>query len=616
MQTRQEGEAVRSGFPSPFEVEIPASCEGWEELYPYNLPFSADRRALDEPRFWFHDPLHFGEPYCPFDSLLVEYCNTAFSHASSRLFVIPPSLGGECRLLNGYVYLSPSSTSDEAALARRAEEFVKRGGYYYEHWEELYARWLEKVEEATREVEALVVPDLPEFEDESVVTEGLGPGSGYKLLIAYDRLLQSLDLIWHYHFEFLNLGYGAYLVFQELCREVFPDITDQAMTKMVAGIDVLILRPDDELRCLATRAIELGVGEQVKLAADENDLQSSLEGSKAGREWLTDYEQTKDPWFYFSYGSGVYHHHRSWIDDTSLPLATIGSYIERIEAGEAVARPLDAVRAERDRITEEHRTLLRDDARQAFDASLALARTVFPFVENHNFQIDHRYLAYFWNKVREFGALLERHSFLAEEEDVFFLRHDEVRAALLDLRQSWSSGDASTARGPVYWPAIVARRKAIYDAMQEWTPPPALGDVPDEITEPMTIMLWGITKDRLEQWRSEDGDGGSSLCGFAASSGTAEGTARVIFRPDQLNELQVGEILVAPSTSTSWTPVFSRISAAVLDIGGTMCHAAIVAREYGLPAVVGTGNATKRIRTGDRVRVDGNTGVVTILERA
>ena len=73
------------------------------------------------------------------------------------------------------------------------------------------------------------------------------------------------------------------------------------------------------------------------------------------------------------------------------------------------------------------------------------------------------------------------------------------------------------------------------------------------------------------------------------------------------------EILVCPVTNPSWGPVFGRIKAAVSDIGGTMSHAAIVAREYGLPAVVGTGQATKRITTGQRLRVDGNRGVVTIL---
>ena len=149
-----------------------------------------------------------------------------------------------------------------------------------------------------------------------------------------------------------------------------------------------------------------------------------------------------------------------------------------------------------------------------------------------------------------------------------------------------------------------------------WAPPPALGDLPEEMTDPITIMLWGFTDERVQEWLSSDGDRGDKLTGCAASPGSAEGFARVLIRVDQIGELQDGEILVAPVTSPSWTPVFHRIAAAVLDTGGIMCHAAIVAREYGLPAVVGTGTGTKRIRSGDRLRVDAATGVVTILERA
>ena len=76
-------------------------------------------------------------------------------------------------------------------------------------------------------------------------------------------------------------------------------------------------------------------------AGDEEGLRAALASSEAGAQWLADYEATKDPWFYFSYGTGVfYHHHRSWIDDPTLPIATIGSYVERLEAGEDIARPI------------------------------------------------------------------------------------------------------------------------------------------------------------------------------------------------------------------------------------------------------------------------------------
>jgi phosphohistidine swiveling domain-containing protein len=302
------------------------------------------------------------------------------------------------------------------------------------------------------------------------------------------------------------------------------------------------------------------------------------------------------------------------VDDTTLPIATIGMYIERLEAGLDISRPVEAVRAERDRIAAEYRSLLPDEDRKAFDEQLALARMVFAYVENHNFYIDHWYFTLFWNKVREFGALLARHGFLGEGEDVFQLRHDELRSALEELRLWWSSGGQSRATGPQLWPRMVARRKAIFDAMCRWEAPPALGRVPDSINEPFSVMLFGITSERVREWLSSSRSlGGDTLAGLAASPGIVEGRACVILHSDELAEIQAGEILVAPSMSTSWTPVFGTIAAVVLDVGGIMSHAAIVAREYGLPAVVGVGRATAQIKTGDRIRVDADAGVVTIL---
>jgi pyruvate,water dikinase len=605
--------AARSGLLSPFEVQIPAGCEGWEEMYPYHLLFSEDRRAFDESRFWFQDSLHWPEPFCPFDALQVDFALVGFGQASARLFVIPASLGVEARVLNGYVYLSDNSVTDEAVIARRAALFERRGGHYYEHWDERYDNWRTNVESTIRELESFEVPELPEVEDETIVTEGRGWGSSHAVVVAYERLLESFDLIWQYHFELLNLGYGAYLSLYEVCRQAFPGIDDQTIARMVSGIDVALYRPDEELKRLAGLALELGVDEAVRGAHHEEELRAWLAQGGPGARWLADFDATKKPWFHFSYGTGLYHHHRSWIDDTMLPISVIGSYIERLRAGEDIARPRAAVLAERDRVTAEHRSTLSQESREAFDESLDLARTVFPYVENHNFYIEHWYFTVFWNKVREFGGLLARGGFLAEAEDVFYLRHDEVRAALEELRGLWSTGGAGLARGPSYWPPIVARRKSIHEAMREWAPPAILGQAPRAITDPVTIMLWGLTTERIEELRQESDDHSGVVAGLGASPGVVEGPARVILRVDQLDKLVEGEILVAPSTSPSWTPVFARIVATVSDIGGVMSHAAIVAREYGLPAVVGAAGATKRIKTGDRLRVDGTAGTVTIL---
>ena len=140
---------------------------------------------------------------------------------------------------------------------------------------------------------------------------------------------------------------------------------------------------------------------------------------------------------------------------------------------------------------------------------------------------------------------------------------------------------------------------------------------PADISEPITIMLWGITQETIDQWLGA-GEAASNgdLRGVAASPGKARGRARVVTKPEHLHQVETGEILVCRVTAPSWAPVFSRIAAAVSDVGGIMAHTAIVSREYGLPAVVGTGFATQRVQTGQLIEVDGNEGVVRIVETA
>ena len=129
-------------------------------------------------------------------------------------------------------------------------------------------------------------------------------------------------------------------------------------------------------------------------------------------------------------------------------------------------------------------------------------------------------------------------------------------------------------------------------------------------------MLWGITQETIQQWLGGDTAEDGVLRGIAASAGKVTGRARLITESEQLYDVQDGEILVCRITAPSWAPVFQRISAAVSDVGGMMAHTAIISREYGLPAVVGTGFATVNISTGDLIEVDGTEGTVRVLEKA
>jgi pyruvate,water dikinase len=453
---------------------------------------------------------------------------------------------------------------------------------------------------------------MGEYEPIENVLAGRGVTTANDLLVAYQAILASLDATWNLHSEMLNMGYAAYLNFLMVVQSHFPEIPDQTVAKMVSGIDVVVFRPDDELKKLARRALELGVHEAIVGQSDFAALETTLVESEGGRAWLAQWAESADPWFNFSYGNGFYHHHRSWSDDPTFPLSMVSEYIGRFQAGENLDRPLEEVARMRDEITAQYREMIPEgDERDAFDDALALSRVVFPYVENHNFYIEHWYMTEFWRKMRELGELFARHGFIDEVDDLFFLRRSEIADALADLEFAWCSG--GEALGPVYWPPIVVKRREVLETLRDWTPPPALGPAPAAIVEPMTIMLWGITDQQVQKWlAASDGDG-SSLSGFAGSPGVAEGPARVVLSPAGLDDLAEGEILVAPTTSPSWTPVFARIAATVSDIGGIMCHAAIVSREYGVPAVVGTGNATAVIKTGQRLRVDGNTGIVTIL---
>jgi pyruvate,water dikinase len=600
-------------FPSPFEVETPEGCEGWEDLYPYYYVFSEDRREFEESKFWFFDSMHHPEVLYPFDTITSESWWVALGEMNSRVFIVPPALGIDQRVINGRLYISANAIMDEEVVGARVAHFMERAGYYYEHWDELYAQWKDKVSDTVERLKALEVPSLPEMEDLQTVRSGRGLTSAYDLLVAYDRAIENMHEVWHLHFEFLNLGYAAYLTFFGFCKELFPDIPDQAIAQLVAGIDVLLYRPDEELRKLAKSAVELGVADSFRVGRSPDEILEELAKSAPGKEWCAELEAVKDPWFYFSTGSGFYHHHKTWIDDLTFPFEGIRGYVEKLVAGASIDRPLEAVQAERDRITAEYAALLEGDDLKNFEQQLALARTVFPFIEDHNFYVEHWHHAVFWNKMREFGQIFVDNGFFEEVDDMFFLHRFEVRAALYDLISSWGVG--TPARGPAYWPPEVARRKVLLSKLAEWSPIPGLGEPPEVVTEPFTIMLWGITTDSIQNWLGVEGEESEhAVTGLAGSPGVVEGRARVILSADQLSEIQDGEILVCPITNPSWGPVFSRIAGAVTDIGGMMSHASIVCREYQVAAVVGTGFGTTRLETGQMLRVNGSEGWVDIID--
>jgi pyruvate,water dikinase len=598
-------------FPSPFEIETPPGCEGWEEMYPHYALFAEERREADENRLWFWNSMHFPVPMPAFDITSTDGPYYALANWQNRAFAVPPAMGIDYRVVNSYVYISVNEVTDPAKIGERAEFFQKRAGYYFGNWDELYGTWKKRMEALLAELEALEVPDLPEYEPEDVVF-GDEDLRFYKVLDGYRRCLSLSERMWHHHFEFLLLGYGAYLTFSDFCKEALPDIPDQHIAQMVAGIDVIMFKPDEELRRLARLAVDTGVASAFSDGRPPAEIDAELAQSDAGRAWLGELEKVKDPWFHMGTGDGLYHYFRSWLDDPTIPYASIGGHISALQEGRDIERPTAELARERDRLADGYAELLGDEQRGPFQELLMLSRTVFPYVEEHKFYCDYWFLTSWYNKVREFGALLVRHGFLDDTEDVFQLNRHEVMQALEELVLYWAAGGIPL--GGSHWKPIVARRRELLEKLADWNPPPALGVMKDKSNDPITVMLWGITPERLQDWAREQEGGHVELHGSPAAPGVVEGPARIVKSVDQMADVRDGEILVCGSTSPSWAPIFSRIKATVTDIGGVMSHAAIVCREYGMPAVVGTGRATAQIKTGDRLRVDGTAGVVTVLD--
>ncbi len=601
--------AGERSFPLPSQVAAVPGAEGWEEMYPYFSRFQPE----DDQRFWFYNSMHFPEAVPAFDGLTSEIPYTAIGANTARLFSFPTTLGIDYRIVNGRVYITANPVTDPAQIEQRLAHFQERAGYYYANWDRLYGGWQQRIEALIAEIEAVEVPRLGELDDLSVVMESRGYASNHLLRENFHRCIDLYSKMWHYHTEFLMLGYGAYVVFFEFCKQAFPEIGDQMVARMVAGIDVTMYRPDDELKKLAALAVELDLADLFTEGSEPGKVLGAVaERGNAGGRWLAALEKAKDPWFNVSVGDGFYHHHLSWADDLTVPFAALPRYIEQIRAGQDLTRPTSRLAEERDRIAGEYRDLLgSEEEKGAFDQMLGLCRQVFPYIESHKFYCEHWFTTRFFQKIRGFGRLLAERGVLAEADDVFHLRQLEVEDALADVQLAWASGGKEL--GARHWQPIVARRKAILEALAGWSPPPALGPVPESLNDPAVQMLWGITDETIETWLGAEELDENVVRGYAASPGVVEGVARVLMNVNDIGQIREGEVLVCPVTAPSWGPVFGKIAAAVSDIGGTMSHAAIVAREYGMPAVVGTGQATAKIKTGDRVRVDGDRGIVTVL---
>jgi pyruvate,water dikinase len=246
--------------------------------------------------------------------------------------------------------------------------------------------------------------------------------------------------------------------------------------------------------------------------------------------------------------------------------------------------------------------------RERFERALARAERAYPVREDNEFFTVSAPVAILRYPVLEIGRRLAARGQLDRRDDVFFLTLEEARAALRD-------GQARR--------ALAARRKGERAFVEQHPgpatygkdpgPPPPLDALPAEARFTMTALLWYIDR-ILEAARSSRAQraGAQVLAGIAASAGRYTGPVRVVVDESEFAKLRPGDVLVCPITSPVWSVLFPSVGALVTDSGGLLSHPAIIAREYRVPAVVATGNATALLHDDQVVSVDGRTGRIEV----
>ena len=207
------------GFPAPSSLKVVPGTEGAQAAYPYYMQFT----AADDERFWFYNSMHFPEPMSAFDMVTAEAAYCALGAANTRVHCLPTTLGIDYRIINGRVYIG-GNARDRSGRDRAAHRGVQAARV-------LLLRELGAAVRAVAREDAGADPrragscrrsTLPEFEPLEHVHAGRGVASNHYLLETYQKTLEGYFRMWHHHFEFLLLGYGAYMTFFAFCKKAFP----------------------------------------------------------------------------------------------------------------------------------------------------------------------------------------------------------------------------------------------------------------------------------------------------------------------------------------------------------------------------------------------------------
>ncbi len=534
----------------------------------------------DESRFWFLD-FHWPRGMTPLGLIWCEDGYTWGTQLACETLPLPPGYGIANRIAGTHIYAGSLDVTSEYEIAHRAGRIAKNLPPVLSRFPDV---WAERVVE--------LKAALAHFEGLNLNAQSL-PELWKHLYDARRFFKRSFEI----HFELMYPLLANYISFYGLCSEL--DLDPGEISKFCQGYDNKILETDRELWKLTTRARRLELN-RIFAANEPEKIEAALRnGGPNAATWIGEFDDFLKIYGYRTEGAcDVYL--PSWIEDSTPPLGTIRTFLQKPDDFDFHAARKKSI-AEREDAIEAARSRLSQAQLQAFNPALeSVQHANFAWWnDEHNFLIDLRTTL----PLRRAALAIGEAAGADRPDDTCFLFWPELRE-LCAGKRDWTS-----------FHNVVSERRGYYEYWYDRRPemPKVLGTIPDGgVQDPVLIEIFGMHHHFFESIRNQDKQV-DTLVGVAASTGVVKGTARVMFTADGLHSIQPGEILVCESTSPNWTPAFGKIAACVCDGGGTLAHASIVSREYGIPCVVGVGTATRMIKTGDTIEVDGGKGVVRVI---
>ena len=556
------------------------------------------RPDFDQKLFWFRDDLHQPYPISPMGMTTIQKHHPWGYHVAAEQTQLPPSKGAYVKIYKGRVYLGFTPIDDQKEVARRAKSFGKLLEYCKDHWNTYYRKYINEIVKNIRALEIDKADSL----------------STPKLLEHLKKAEQMNRRAWEIHFILMYPADGLYLQFEGYCKEL--GLEEKDFVTLLKGFEGMPAKTDEELWKLAQLAEKTGL-KKLFINTPVDALMRTLARKREGKTWLKRFNA-----FLNVYGHRISAAHLdvlfpTWKEEPTPVLDTIKSYFRRMDEGWSLSEARGEVARRRQEAIQAFETKLEREkkfdkkAMAEFRRFLKAAQQIYAYQEDHGFYIDQGCTAALHESLMACGRRLQKFGLLEQADEVFFLTFSELVEILGDLARDEKIG---AYHHLALVPPLVRERQQDMEAVREADAPLTIGNVPETMTDPIAIKVFGIIDEVLHPKGEKEVV--ERLEGFPGAPGLVQGPARVIMNFEDFPTLQAGEILVCPYTGTAWTPLFLKIGGVVTDTGGMLTHAAIAAREYGIAAVVGTWKATNSIRNGDIIRVDGDAGVVEVIKRA